>query len=107
MVNNVEYIMSHHWIDKWWITMKWINESFKETSTTEFLMYLKPNLQKIIRHNFVVCWQYTQCILAMLDPPKNIISIYFVENYIAFKLKMNPFTAMALMLSYDISPHCI
>jgi len=39
-----------------------------------FFMYLKPKPQNFIRHNFVICWQYTQCILAMLDPPKNIIS---------------------------------
>lgn len=77
MVNNVEYIMSHHWIDKWWIIMKWIKESFKETCTMELLMYLKPKPQNFIRHNFVICWQYTQCILAMLDPPKDNISHWF------------------------------
>jgi len=40
----------------------------------EFLMYLKLNLQKFIRHNFVICWQYTQCILVTLDTVKDIIS---------------------------------
>jgi hypothetical protein len=62
---------------------KRIKEVLKETSTTKYLTYLKPNLQKFIKDNFVACWQDTQCKLAMLDLPKDVIlsHIDFAENY--------------------------
>jgi hypothetical protein len=38
---------------------KRIREVFKETSTIEFITYVKVNLQKIIEHNFVAHLQNT------------------------------------------------
>jgi hypothetical protein len=62
---------------------KWIKEVFKETSTKDFLAYLKPNLQKFIKHNFVACWQDSQCRLAMFDLLEDVLlsHIDFVKNY--------------------------
>jgi hypothetical protein len=36
---------------------KRIREVFKETTAADFVAYLKPNIQKFIRHNYVACWQ--------------------------------------------------
>ncbi len=67
---------------------KRIREVFKETSTTKFLTYLKLNLQKFIKHNFVVSWQDTQCRLTMSDLPKDVIlfHIEFMKNYYTFQI---------------------
>jgi hypothetical protein len=46
-------------------------------------MYLKPNLQKIIKHNFVAHWQDFQCRLDISNLPENVIlsHIDFAKNY--------------------------
>jgi hypothetical protein len=46
---------------------KWIKEVLKDTSTVNFLTYLKSNMQKLIKHNFVACWQDAQCRVTMGD----------------------------------------
>jgi hypothetical protein len=44
---------------------KRIREVFMETSVAEFVAYMKPNLQKFIRHNFVASWQDKQARLVL------------------------------------------
>jgi hypothetical protein len=63
---------------------KRIREVFKETPTSEFIAYLKPNLQKFIKHNFVTSWQDKQARLALLSLPAGTIISHedFAENYL-------------------------
>jgi hypothetical protein len=62
---------------------KRIREVYKNTSVSEFLEYLKPNLTKFVTHNFVARWQDSQCHIAMTDLPEDAIlsHIDFAENY--------------------------
>jgi hypothetical protein len=64
-------------------TRKKIQEVFKETSVVEFISYLKPNLKKFIKHNYVATWQDMQCRLAMETLPEGSIlsHVDFAENY--------------------------
>lgn len=65
------------------VVKKRIQEVFKETTSVEFLQYLKPNLQKFIKHNYVACWQDSQCHLAMETIPEGVLisHVDFSENY--------------------------
>jgi hypothetical protein len=62
---------------------KRIREVFMETSVAEFVAYMKPNLQKFIRHNFVASWQDKQArlVLESLLAGTIISHVDFAENY--------------------------
>lgn len=62
---------------------KKIKEVFMQTSTKEFLEYLRPKLARFVVHNFVARWQDHQCHLAMENLPHDAIlsHIDFAENY--------------------------
>jgi hypothetical protein len=36
---------------------KRVKECFKETSSSTFIEYLRPNIQKFVKHDFVARWQ--------------------------------------------------
>jgi hypothetical protein len=60
-----------------------IQEVHKETTSSEFISYLKPNHQKFVKHNYVATWQDILCRLAMETLPKDAILSHlgFAENY--------------------------
>jgi hypothetical protein len=62
---------------------KRIREVYKNTSVSEFLEYLKPNLTKFVTYNFVARWQDSQYHITMADLPEDAIlsHIDFAENY--------------------------
>jgi hypothetical protein len=62
---------------------KRIREVYKQTLSAEFVTYLKPKLQKFIKHNFIASWQDLQCHLAMETLPEDTIlsHVDFFENY--------------------------
>jgi hypothetical protein len=60
-----------------------LQEAYKETTPTEFVIYMKSTLQKFIKHNYVARWQDSQCRLAMSGLREGVLlsHIDFAENY--------------------------
>jgi hypothetical protein len=62
---------------------KCIKEAFKETTPGEFIMYLKPKIERFVTHNFIANWQDDQCKKMMENAPAGVLisHIDFAENY--------------------------